>query len=255
MSQAALSQTAATLILLEGEQLTRAFAEAIAGSYVDLHSSPATIQKVMGVPQSRLRPYADALSAASNTSELLIALLAAADTATRLIAEQPLVEIAWTYPGGSVGARTTAAVAKEVIDSSQRTLLVVGYSVTVDEDMIGMAAQSIQAVAQAAERGVVVTAVLHRNVNRDAFLAAWRPSTPPPSIFSWPQADDDKASVHAKILIADRRSALVTSANLTYHGFERNIEMGLHVTGQPAAEIHDRFHGLIADGTLTSWTD
>lgn len=39
------------------------------------------------------------------------------------------------------------------------------------------------------------------------------------------------AAMHAKLLIVDRRTALVGSANLTSHGLERNLECGLLVRG------------------------
>jgi phosphatidylserine/phosphatidylglycerophosphate/cardiolipin synthase-like enzyme len=146
-------------------------------------------------------------------------------------------------------------VAREIITASRQSLLVVGYSVTVDPALTGLAAQTVAAIAQAAERGVMVTAVLHREANRQALLQAWRPSVRGPTIFTWPASDDEMAAVHAKLLVSDRRDALVTSANLTYHGFEANLEMGLRVTGRPAAEVHDRIHDLIAAGELVPWRD
>jgi phosphatidylserine/phosphatidylglycerophosphate/cardiolipin synthase-like enzyme len=133
---------------------------------------------------------------------------------------------------------------------------VVGYSVTVDPTLTGLAAQTIDAIAQAGARGVIVTAVLHSQANRHALLRAWRPGVRPPSIFKWLASDDDhKSAVHAKVLISDRRDGLVTSANLTYHGFEANIEMGLRVKGPPAAEIHDRIYDLITAGELVPWVE
>jgi cardiolipin synthase A/B len=89
-------------------------------------------------------------------------------------------------------------------------------------------------------------------VNPLTLLQAWRPGVRPPSIFKWAHSDD-KASVHAKLLIADRADALVTSANLTYHGLQGNLEMGLRVRGGPAGEIHDRIQELISAGELVSW--
>jgi len=161
--------------------------------------------------------------------------------------------VAWTYPGKArPGLRTTGGVAREVVDRSRSSLLIVGYSVTLDPTLSGLAAQTIDAIARAAERGVVITAVLHRDVNPEALLQAWRGGARLPSIFKWVH-DDAKASVHAKLLIADRSDGLVTSANLTYHGFEGNLEMGLRVTGPPAAEIHDRIHELIASGEFVPW--
>jgi phosphatidylserine/phosphatidylglycerophosphate/cardiolipin synthase-like enzyme len=146
-------------------------------------------------------------------------------------------------------------VAREIVNNSCARLLVVGYSVTTDPQWSGMAAQTLDAIADAAKRGVVVTAVLHRGANRHAILQAWPAGVPLPSIFTWPVLEDDKAAIHAKLLISDRRDGLITSANLSYHGFERNLEMGLRVTGRPAGEIHDRIQELIAAGALVQWAD
>jgi phosphatidylserine/phosphatidylglycerophosphate/cardiolipin synthase-like enzyme len=242
--------------MLEGPEKALMFAEALATGGLDRSSSSGALQGKLGVPQTRLRPYRDALLAAPETTDLVLALRVSAETAARSVAAQPLIEVAWTYPGPSrPGLRTTGGVAREIIDDSKSTLLVVGYTVTVDPRLSGLAAQTSTAIASAAERGVVVTAVLHRDANRRALLQAWKGGAPEPSVFTWPVADDDKASIHAKLLIADRRDGLVTSANLTYHGFEGTIEMGLRVTGKAAAEIHDRIHELIAARELVPWRD
>jgi len=251
-----LVESVAVLVTLEGPERVAAFADALANG--DLHrSSPAgALQVSLDVPQTRLRPYRDTLLAAPSVEELVLALRASAETAARMATAQPLIEVAWTYPGNArPGLRTTGGVAREIIDDSRMSLLVVGYTVTVDPNLTGLAAQTVGAIARAAERGVVVTAVLHRDANRQALLRSWRIGAPAPSIFTWPAADDEKAAIHAKLLISDRRDGLITSANLTYHGFEGNIEMGLHVTGHAAAEIHDRIHELIAAHELVPWHD
>jgi phosphatidylserine/phosphatidylglycerophosphate/cardiolipin synthase-like enzyme len=59
--------------------------------------------------------------------------------------------------------------------------------------------------------------------------------------------------LHAKVLVGDRSDALVTSANLTYHGMETNIELGIHVTGQAAAQIEEHFRDLIRQNELVPW--
>jgi len=41
------------------------------------------------------------------------------------------------------------------------------------------------------------------------------------------------ASMHAKLLVVDRRTALVGSANLTGAGLDKNLECGLLVRGGP----------------------
>jgi cardiolipin synthase len=231
-----------------------AFADALERGALSLSSPTGLLQSSVGVPHVRLRLYRDVLLAASNSRELVLALRAATASFARTAAAQAQVEVAWTYPGRArPGLRTTGGVAREIVESSRLSLLIVGYSVTVDEAMSGLAAQTIAAIARAAERGVLITAVLHREANYRALVAAWRPGVPQPSTFTWPLRNDEMAAVHAKLLISDRSDALVTSANLTYHGFERNIEMGLRVTGRTAAEMHDRIHELIASGDLVPW--
>ncbi len=251
-----LISAAASLVCLEGAERATVFADALERRELSLSSSTGALQNCLGVQQARLRPYRDALLSASTVGELLLTVRAAAETAARIATGQPIVEVVWTYPGRTgLGLRTTGGVAREIVDESRQSLLVVGYTVTVDATLAGLAAQTIDAMARAAERGVVVTAVLHRDVHRHALLQAWRGGVPPPSIFTWPASDDGKAAVHAKLLISDRDDGLITSANLTYHGFERNLEMGLRVRGRPAAEIHNRIHELIAARELVPWVD
>lgn len=50
--------------------------------------------------------------------------------------------------------------------------------------------------------------------------------------------------MHAKVLVVDRRVALVGSANLTGYGLERNLECGLLVRGGlvPAALAEHLLH-------------
>ena len=247
----------ATLVGLEGPERASIFAAALERGEIHTTSSAGALQVHLGLIQARLRPYRAALSVAPSIAELVLALRVAAETAARIVATQPTIEVAWTYPGNArPGLRTTGGVAREIVDDSRFSLLVVGYSVTLDPTLTGLASQTIDAIANAGARGVIVTAVLHSEVNRQALVRAWRPGVRPPAIFKWLASDGDpKAAVHAKVLISDRRDGLVTSANLTYHGFEANIEMGLRVKGPPAAEIHDRIHELITAGDLVPWID
>ena len=238
----------------EGAERVATFADALERGDVDLASPTGTLQSRLSVPHARLRAFREVLMAANNTADLVAGLRGAAAAALTAQTSQPLIEVAWTFPGrGSPRLRTTGGVAREIIDGSLGSLLIVGFSITVDPDAVGLATQTVDAISRAAARGVLVTAVLHRKVNPNVLLGAWRAGVPGPSILTWPVGKDDKASVHAKLIVADRRDALVTSANLTYHGFEGNLEMGVRVTGHAAAEIHDQIHELIALRELVRW--
>lgn len=62
---------------------------------------------------------------------------------------------------------------------------------------------------------------------------------------------ENRASLHAKCVVVDRRAALITSANFTEAAQHRNIELGLLVRHPPIAErIADYFVGLRESGIL-----
>lgn len=253
--QQSLFEVAASLTVNEGRARVLAFADSLALGQLHLASSPSDLQRHLGISNARIRAYLDVLQIASDIQDLVVILRSSAATAAAFYSIQQRVEVAWTFPGSTrPSLRTTGGVAREIIDAAQEALLVVGYAVTVDSQLSGLAAQTVDAIARASERGVDVVVVLHRAANRLALLQAWRSGVPLPSIFTWPPTGDPMAAIHAKLLIADRNDALVTSANLTYHGFEKNLEMGLRVTGGAAANMDDGIRSLITSGELVEWS-
>ena len=60
------------------------------------------------------------------------------------------------------------------------------------------------------------------------------------------QDKDDMAALHAKTIMIDDVTSLISSANLSYHGLEKNIEIGcLADSKQFALELHELFSELI----------
>lgn len=219
----------------------------------------ASIQDEIGVANARAQAIKELLDRAGPRSpqETLEALRIARAAADAVRSEAPTVEIAWTHPGPvEPRLRRTASIAREIIEGAQQTLLVVGYSVSVDRDLAGLAAQTIASLAKAAERDVQVTAILH-DIRRNgaALLAAWPSDRPPPSFFTWPaRAETPMASLHAKVVTADSHRALITSANLTFHGFEANVEIGVQITGDGARRLEAVFKELIHQRGFIPWT-
>jgi phosphatidylserine/phosphatidylglycerophosphate/cardiolipin synthase-like enzyme len=58
--------------------------------------------------------------------------------------------------------------------------------------------------------------------------------------------------MHVKCLIADRKKALVSSANLTDYALEMNMELGLLVHGVFPSRLAEHFDQLIVRGELAS---
>ena len=227
---------------------------------LELSPTVAAIQDALQVNNTRAQEVRDTLRSRGGRSldEVLDCLRSARVAVDQARLDTPRVDVAWTHPGPLVPpVRTTGAVAREIIGAATRSLLVVGYSVTVDPKLAGLAARTVAAMGSAAERGVVVTAILHRDLkNREALLRGWPNVIAIPGVFTWPERPgDEKASLHAKVLVADASDALVTSANLTYHGYEANIEVGVRIRGHAARELESVFYELIRVRDFVPWAD
>lgn len=146
--------------------------------------------------------------------------------------QSPPPLLVWTAPGAPAAARRTAQVVSDVVTSAQRNLLVVGYSLT------KAAAPFVEQVAGAARRGVGCSFVADRMEDKlETLVELWPDDVGLPALWSRPPDPDDEVSaLHAKFISVDGLRLLVTSANLTYHGFHGNIEMGVLIEGSTAAD-------------------
>ena len=43
------------------------------------------------------------------------------------------------------------------------------------------------------------------------------------------------SALHTKVISVDQKETLITSANLSYHGQEGNVELGIHVVSKDIA--------------------
>ena len=67
----------------------------------------------------------------------------------------------------------------------------------------------------------------------------------------WPDvSNQNHLKMHAKLIVGDQKDALVTSANLTMHALDKNIEMGVRLKGKPAQKIARHLESLIEEGIL-----
>jgi cardiolipin synthase A/B len=170
----------------------------------------------------------------------------------------PKTQIVWSGPKveGSF-VRATREVVREIMRGSQHELLIVGYWLAAPDDGEGIIGELIDLAADAMRRGAVLTMILDERKrtdgrdNRGVLLGIWPSGVPLPRLLTWKLPTDDKhLKLHAKVLVADERDALVTSANLTGYAMDRNMEMGIRVVGRPAATISQHLKLLESQGTL-----
>ena len=65
-------------------------------------------------------------------------------------------------------------------------------------------------------------------------------------VFNYKQKNDQMSALHAKVISADKKYTLITSANLSYHGQLGNIELGTLVESPAfAKQVEDVFTQLL----------
>jgi phosphatidylserine/phosphatidylglycerophosphate/cardiolipin synthase-like enzyme len=238
-----------------------AFAEVIAAvesGVLTTQSGAASIAKLAagrGAVQSTLTSltacWAAEFTALSNP-EFALQLAALKEAVLLTESEATQTEVVWTGPKveGSY-LRATRQVVQDIISAARSELLVVGYWLAGKEDYEGIIHDIIELMADAVARGVKVTLVLDEGEkgygknNRDTLIALWPKGVSLPKLLTWKIPPDDKhLKLHAKVLVADRHDALVTSANLTMYALDRNMEMGVRAQGQPSERIAQHFELL-----------
>jgi len=160
------------------------------------------------------------------------------------------VELLYTGPGVDNIRRTEQGLL-EVIRSARRSLWVVSYTVASGiEDILA-------ALQERATAGVAVSVLLdHRLDNAHMSFRRLAGDAPGCRVYIWPEEQRKldsgyHAALHAKCAIADGRKAFVSSANLTGHAMDHNLEVGYLVTGGATPRTLSRyFDRLVEEGVL-----
>lgn len=190
---------------------------------------------------------------------LALALDAAGRAANRVGSAQT-IELAWTGPHtGVVPVRRMDQALYEVVVAAERELIVVSYAVF-------NVPRLVAALNAAVSRRVDVILVLEfegaEGEQTYDPLAALHGLAPSIRVYHWPFAKrarvgsgDKRGFIHVKAAIADERTAMISSANLTAYGLDANMELGLVVRGEVIPQrIARHFRRLILDGVLEPWT-
>jgi phosphatidylserine/phosphatidylglycerophosphate/cardiolipin synthase-like enzyme len=155
-------------------------------------------------------------------------------------------EVVATLPPDTPGlARPTERVVHEMISSAAQEIILLGYELT-DRHLIAL-------LAEASARAANVIMICDRGRGGAALVReAWPSAMRLPKIFHDRERPDAPpyASMHAKSLLVDGRDLLITSANFTFHGMHGNVEIGVRLSGPPAAEARKIFSHLVENGIL-----
>ena len=187
-----------------------------------------------------------------SAAELAAMLLAASHVVRQAAAEQS-IELVWTGPTTPfVSARRTEQALLQVINAADQTLFITSF-VAYDVSTI------VKALNEAAARGVAISMLLELSQDHGgsiSFDAIGKMSAlvPASKLYAWRDKADPFADgrVHAKVAVADGRMCFITSANLTGHAMEKNMEAGVLISGGHIPRLLDDHLRSLIDTNVVS---
>ena len=220
-------------------------------------SAEERAQIALAIPNAEVRHAFSKLVAESSapapeiSSERLAWFLRGASAMDQSRRSQESIELVWTGPAaGGVPTRRTDQVLLDMIHEAQREILIVAYAAYKLPELA-------KALVDAAGRGVRILLVLESSeegkIGFGALEGFGKKLAESAELYTWPvekrlkDQRGNSGSLHAKCAVADGRSLLISSANLTQYAMNLNIEAGVLVRGgsMPAA-VRKLFEGLIA---------
>jgi cardiolipin synthase A/B len=199
-------------------------------------------------PVSRTR--LNNLIAAWRNSEIpaieLAGMLTGASAAYHRLRTEQEIELVWTGPSTRlIATRKTEQALLQVIDAAVSRLFITSF---VAYDV----ASIMKALERAVDRGVQVSMLLEASeahgggVSIDA-IGKMKRALPRAKIFSWATKADEFSGekVHAKVAVADENLCFISSASLTGHAMEKNMEAGVLIkNGTVPRSLHRHLEAL-----------
>lgn len=144
-------------------------------------------------------------------------------------------ELVITAPSSfKLKARKTKLVINNILDSAEKSITLTGYSIS------EYFSEMVELIIHKSTQGVYVNLYVNDvQKHHDIIERLNTYASKFIKIFSYNQQSDDKMSaLHAKLIVVDKHTSLISSANLSYHGMQGNVEMGVLIESiEKAQEI------------------
>lgn len=214
------------------------------------------LQEVVGTPAARaaLAALMTAWRDSGLTGDVVAGMLLGAAHISQQAQRDHSVELVWTGPTTPfVATRRTEQVLLDLIRKAKREIFIVSF-VTYDVPSV------VAALNDATDRGIDTRILVEASLSQGGSLlvdpvAAMRSAVPSARLYVWTDRPHPftNGRVHAKVAVADGAIAFLTSANLTGHALEKNMEAGVLLTGGPTpAYLHDHLCALIETKVIRS---
>lgn len=140
----------------------------------------------------------------------------------------------------SLKAKSTKNTVIDMLTGAQRSILITGYSLS------DYFSDLIDVIIQKSQSGVFIKFFINNMDKQKNIDKLIRYKGQFLKIYNFISQSDFMANLHAKVISVDQKHTLITSANLSYHGQEGNIEFGTYIKShQIAKQVEDIFTQLI----------
>ena len=168
-------------------------------------------------------------------------------------AETQSVELVWTGPSSQiVPTRKTEQALLQVIRGAKKKLFLTSF-------VAYQVSSIVDALQEALDDGVEVSILLESSdeygggVSVDS-IGKMREILPNARVLHWAEKNDifAEGKVHAKAAVADGHECFLSSANLTGHAMEKNMEAGILIAGGGIPRnLHEHLDALVTMGIVS----
>ena len=138
-----------------------------------------------------------------------------------------------------IKVRQNQTIVKELLSSAEKSILITGYS------MSEYFAELLDLIIQKSQRGILCQIYLNQAEKQMYLDKLIRYKGRFLNVYDYQNSEDKMAALHAKVICVDGYKSLISSANLSYHGLEGNIELGTVIESERIGkQLTDAFKEL-----------
>lgn len=186
--------------------------------------------------------------------EIVASILKSSSYTLARISETQKVELVLTGPETAIiNTRKTEQVLLDLISRAEDELFLVSF--------VAKGWNALKdAIDAAVARGVTISILMETSkehggtLDEDPLAIFENDKKQTVNLYRWMNKDISFSGgkIHAKIAVADKKCAFVTSANFTGHAMEKNFEAGVLITGGSIPkDLHEHLSSLAGEGILT----
>lgn len=201
--------------------------------------------------RQQLNEMVEIWKSSSISSVELAGMIMGANHAYHSAKKEEQVELVWTGPSTPMmSTRRTEQALLEVINSAQNSLFLISF---VAYEVASITAALNEAVARGVEVSILMEpAESHGGQIKDDCFSAMKYAVPNATLYVWSHSSKEEMGggyriVHAKCSVADSKLAFITSANLTGAALDRNMELGVLISGSSTPKkLYNHINSLVA---------